>query len=1110
MLLACFCINASAQVKAGDVVSGQVWDDFDPLMMCNVIEIDKNSRIVAHAVTDINGNFSFKIVSPKNKIRISYIGCQTVDLPITKKAFGRIVLKSKNTIKEVTIKAARKSQSAGLSIPMTEISVAQQVIDMKEFEGVAMTTVDEALQGRVAGLDIVSNSGNLGAGTTMRLRGVSTIHGNQNPLVVVNGTILSNNDQAESFDYSNANEERFAELLNVNPEDSESITGLKDAAACAIWGSRGANGVIEIKTKRGARGKTRISYSYRFTGSWQPDGYKLLNGDEYTMYMKEAYFNPRQQSGFADQNSNDFIPEIAYAPEWSEYHMYNDNTDWVDAVKQFGTNQQHYVSLVGGGEKANFRISGGYDHATGTIITQVLDRFSTRVALDYQVSDRIKVQTNFNLTYTKNDRNNTADALGIAYKKMPNLSIYREDENGNDIIGDYYTMNQNITKETGVYAASKVYLDDQYGMKNPVAVAHNSRQQERNINLAPEFIFSYDVLGTQPDQTRLKYDGMVRYDIASNDNDSFMPGWLSTLNQFDSKTGYNKATANNYKSHVLTTRHTLTFTPHFKAEGHSLNLLGRYEYSEGNSSTQNYSTYMVPTTGQIKDPLGGGVPYSPGTGAGEWKRQNVTFQSHYSYKGKYSLTATLRGDCSTAFGPDRRWGFFPGVSARWNISDEPFMEPVRWLSMLSIRPSFGIVGNAPGGEGLFRSKYVTSGSYLCQSGVAPTNIRLVDLRWEKKTSYQIGFDFGIFDNKIDGNVDIYTQTTRDLLNPGFRIPSSSGYSSLTNHNAGELRNVGWEFNLNGHNVVKVGDFAVDFNVSFANNRNRILKMDETVLESLNRDFNYANGSYLSRVQLNNPLGSIYGFRYKGVYQYSEFSEEEVKGLTGPNSPVARNANGEVVYDSKGAPKYMVFNYGGTNEYTFVGGDAIYEDVNHDGQINELDIVYLGSSLPKVTGGFGTKFKYKEWQLNLQFNFRAGNKVVNSARMALENMSTNNNQSIAVNWRWHNEGDIAKLPRAATTKTKFDTYNYLGSDRFVEDASFLRLNYAQLSYTFKPAMLKSIGLTSLRANLTVNNVFCLSKYSGVDPEIPQAGYGAATDSSQTPRSRSFTFGLNLSF
>ena len=270
MLLACVCINASAQVKAGDVISGQVWDDFDPLMMCNVVEIDNNNRIQAHGVTDINGNFSFKIVSPKNKIRISYIGCETLELPINKKAFGKIVLKSKTQLKEVVVEQVRKSQSSGLAIPMTEISVATQTIDMKEFEGLAITTVDEALQGRIAGLDIVQNSGNLGAGTTMRLRGVSTINGNQNPLVVVNGNILSNDDLSESFDYSNANEERFAELLNVNPEDIESITVLKDAAACAIWGSRGANGVIEIKTKRGARGKTRVSYSYRFSGSWQP------------------------------------------------------------------------------------------------------------------------------------------------------------------------------------------------------------------------------------------------------------------------------------------------------------------------------------------------------------------------------------------------------------------------------------------------------------------------------------------------------------------------------------------------------------------------------------------------------------------------------------------------------------------------------------------------------------------------------------------------------------------------------------------------------------------------------------------------------------------------
>ena len=212
MLLACFCVNASAQVKAGDIISGQVWDDFDPLMMCNVVEVDHNNRIVAHGVTDINGNFSFQIKNPKDHIRISYIGCQTVTLPINKKAFGRIVLKSNTVLQDVVVKAVKKSQTTGLSIPMTEISSATQTIDMKEFEGLAMTSVDEALQGRIAGLDIVQNSGALGSGTTMRLRGVSTLFGDNNPLVVVNGNILSNNDLAESFDFSNANEERFAEL----------------------------------------------------------------------------------------------------------------------------------------------------------------------------------------------------------------------------------------------------------------------------------------------------------------------------------------------------------------------------------------------------------------------------------------------------------------------------------------------------------------------------------------------------------------------------------------------------------------------------------------------------------------------------------------------------------------------------------------------------------------------------------------------------------------------------------------------------------------------------------------------------------------------------------
>lgn len=440
------------------------------------------------------------------------------------------------------------------------------------------------------------------------------------------------------------------------------------------------------------------------------------------------------------------------------------------------------------------------------------------------------------------------------------------------------------------------------------------------------------------------------------------------------------------------------------------------------------------------------------------------------------------------------------------------MEKVKWLSMLSIRPSWGYSGGTPGGE-QWRSYYGDGPSYLGKASTVPLNIRLSGLQWETKQSFQVGFDFGFFDDKITGNVDIYTATIKDLLwkDNSYRIPSSSGYGAFAVYNDGKMRNQGWEFNINGNRLLKKGKFSMDFNVSFANNRNRILEMDETLLANTNREFDYTPGAgYLYRVQLNNPLNSIYGFRYKGVYAYSEYSEEEVPGISGPNSPVVRNAAGEPVFDSTGAPKMMVYDYGGARQYLFVGGDAIYEDINHDGQINELDIVYLGSSLPKFTGGFGTRFHYGGWELNLQFNFRAGVKVINQARRNLENMNNNNNQSIAVNWRWHNEGDVALLPRAATANTNFDTYNYLPSDRFVEDASFVRLNYAQLSYTFDKKLLKDLGLSQLRLNFTLNNAFCLTRYSGLDPEHAARGFSPAVDSDTNPRSRSFTFGLSVSF
>jgi TonB-linked SusC/RagA family outer membrane protein len=1077
-------INTFAQ-KAGDIISGTVSDAFGPVTMANVVEIDAANRIVASTVTDINGNFSFKLKNPKNKLRVSFVGHKTVTLPLNRFKYS-ITMQDATQIREVTVTSRKRAEGSGLAIPVDEISTARQSIDMSEFEGLPLTTVDEALQGRIAGLDIVANSGNLGAGTSMRLRGVSNINGSAEPLIVVDGNVWSSG--TEDFDFSSANEEKFAQLLNVNPEDIENISVLKDAAATAIWGSQGANGVIEIKTKRGARGKTRVTYSLRLTGTYQPQGYKLLNGDEYTMLLKEEYFNPR----LSDEASN--IPELNYSPSFPEYEMYNNNTDWVKEVKQTGWRQNHYVALSGGGEKAHFRIGAGYDHETGSIIKQQLDRFTSRVNLDYFVSDRIKIETNIALTYTRNKKNN-GDLLSIAYVRMPNVSIYEQDKDGNNL-SDYYNMLPTITPE----------LRDQLNNKNPVALAHQAKNHETSYNIEPEFKLRYNLLGLDEDKTRLQYEGKVMFNIFNRYEDQYMPLSLSTAGWNDTQNKQsNRTTANSSKSLGVTTTHTLTFTPVFKNRDHFLTMLLRGQLTSGESNSQSTVTWGLPS-GTIQGAGADGIIDGMSTGSGQWRSIYFTYSAHYAYKGKYMADFSVRRDGSTKFGSDQRWGNFPAFSLRWNIHKEPwFQRALPWVSTLSIRPGWGIVGRQPGSEYLFFSKYANGSGYMGSGSVYPQNIRLQNLKWEEKETFNIGTDFGFFDERITGNVELFWQFTTDLLMANRGIPTSSGYNSLAWQNVGNMKNIGWEFNLNGNSIIRAGKFGMDFNITFANNKNQITKMDETCLTSLNNEFDRRNGSYLSRVELNRALGSIYGFRYKGVYQYSDYSPEEIKGVSGPNAPVVRDKNGVVILDENNMTKPMMFCAGSVN-YEFRGGDAIYEDINHDGQINELDIVYLGSSLPKFTGGFGFKLRWGRLSWNNQFNFRYGNKIINRARMNVENMYSNNNQSRAVNWRWRVEGDLTEVPRAL----REHGYNWLGSDRFVEDGSFIRLNYSQLSYSFEPKVIKKLGLSQLNLYVSANNLFCLTKYSGADPEVSYGNLGIVTDNAQTPRSKSFTAGVTIQF
>ena len=1119
---------AMAQISR---ISGTVSDEFDVLPGVNVVEIDASNRMVNATVTDMNGNFVLPIKSQKNKVKFSYMGFVTQVLPINKTVFKIQMSENAKQLQTVEVKAKKKIKTSGLAIPEREVSFSQQSISAKEFEGLGITSVDEALQGRIAGLDIVANSGDLGAGTSMRLRGASTVSTltSNEPLIVVNGNVWS--VDLSDFDTATANDEKFAQLLNVNTEDIEDIKVLKDAAATAIWGSQGANGVIEITTKRGHKGAPQVTYSGKLTLTHQPKGMELLTGDQYTMLLKEAYFNPTQSTLIS------LIPELNYVESDSEYLMFNKNTDWVDLVTQTGLRQNHYVSISGGDDKTLFRISGGYDHETGTIIKQKLNRFSTRMALDYYVNDRIKIMSNFALTYTKNHRNYDG-LLGIARTKMPNLSPYRYDYNANGEeynTGEYYIVpsyaftNHGDSRIVGGTAPFSNRFNDQRDSHNPLASAEYAVNDQTTYDITPELELEYKLLGLDDNSHQLRYNGRVVMNVYNDYTDQSFPRSLVSTPYYNNGSAYNYSR----KNLAFTTTHTLTFQPHFKNEDHYLLAMGRFQLVSGSSSSQSTNVYRLPTS--LETVTAGAYPSGMGSGFNEWRSLYYTFSTHYSYKSRYSVAFSMRLDATTKFGQNNRWGWFPAVSGRWNIIDEPWMKVMRdkvKMTMLSVRPGWGWVGNPPIADYLYLNSFSLGAPYMGTYAMNPNGLNLTELKWENKYTWNIGFDLGFFDDRLKFVVELYHQTTKDMLMPRAGIPSSNGWNSLAYRNVGDMVNKGWEFQIMGDRLLKKGKFFLDLNVNFANNRNVITEMDPLILETLNIDWEEKNRSVLQRVQVDNPFGSIYGFRSKGVYQYSYRTAQEIargkmpsalknQGFTnlqecidgGITFPIAINENGQYIKDAEGNPIQQRFGYkDGTRQgYGFKGGDAIYEDVNHDGNINQLDIVYLGNSLPKLTGGFGFKLHYDRFTLNAQFNYRVKYDILNMARLDMEAMTSNNNQSQAVNYRWRKEGDITTIPRALNGGAENSTnYNTLVSDRFVEDGTFLRLNYLQLSYSFDPKLLKKAHIKQLNVYASANNLFCLTKYTGVDPEIGYGGYGVTTDNNKTPRSKSYTFGLTIGF
>ncbi len=1139
-----FAVIAQTMWAQSKVISGTVEDAMGPIMMANVVERDANNRIVSATQTDMMGNFSMEIKNPKNKLVFSYVGNKTKIVNIGNQTTFNIKMESENTtVSEVVVKG-RRTSSGGLNIDKREISVSQQTFSMDKVDGMAFTSADEALQGEIAGLDIVNNSGNLGAGTSMRLRGVSTLSGNAEPLIVVDDKIFEY-DKAD-FDPENIDEEAFSSLLAVSVDDIANIVVLKDAAATAIWGSQGANGVIQITTKRGARGKPKVTIGYKFTGTWMPAGYDLLNGDNYTMMLKEEFYNPTQSS-----SATSTINEINYIPaeSWAEANNWNKNTDWVKAIKQFGEQHEANFNISGGGQKATFRISGSYNHQLGTIIKQKMDRLTTRLVLDYNVSDRIRFSTNFALTYTDNLKNYTYGSskssgahnnlLAMALAMAPNASIYRYDQYGNNT-GEYFLMNPTVsgmTPDDGNYTSTQ--LQDVVAIGNPVAYANKSWQKEKTYSIVPDFNIKYELLGTENGKTRLTFNGRVYFDIYAYSKPTYMPGSLSNGSYTDSD--YNFITNTESNQFKMGSRLELIFTPAFKNEDYYLTMLARYEAGTQKNTYQYIGQNAIPNgiESATIDASLIGMDNQPSTTKSAW--QNAVYNAHFSYKSRYNVGFSLRADGNSKFGPKNPWFVSPSVSLRYNLSEEAFFEPLRKVvSMFGIRGSWGITGSSSVAVDNYFNQYNSrAGRYGTSYYTTMSGMKLDDLRPQKKTGLNLGFNLGLLNDMFEFDLNLYKENTKDLIMKGIPIPTSATWNTSTTlsyGNVGEMENKGWELSVNANRFVKVGKFSVSASVNLAQNVNKLLEMDQRVLDNLNSQPSWSNRgskSILSRVVVGDPLCSIYGFQNLGVFQYTYDyltnyntkqlqlqAQAKARGESynwdyegwinqqladGKTFPVATDEEGKVIMTNTGVPKHLTYYYGDT-EYEFKGGDAIYEDVNHDGTINELDIKYLGNSLPKMQGGFSLTLQYGNWKLISRFNFRWGNKIINTARMGLESMYGTENQCSSVTYRWRKDGDVTQIPRAL-----YGTgYNYQVSSRFVEDGSFLRFNNLQLSYSVPKKSLKKLGLNSLSAYVTMNNLFCWTKYTGIDPEIASGTYTPASDGATTPRSKSITASLSFGF
>lgn len=1073
LTLLLLALVTSMQIMAQTKLSGMIVDDSndEPLIGASILVQGTSVGCVA----DYDGNFTLNVPQGKNTIVVSSVGYVSQTIKLTGQSTMVIRLKQDSQVMDEVVVVGygtmKKSDLAG----------ASSSLDEKTLKSAPMTNLDQSFQGRIAGVTAVQTSGAPGSAVSINVRGQATINAGSDPLYVVDGVIFQAQDNSGSSlgladALGNGSHSTVSPLSLLNPSDIVSIEVLKDASATAIYGAQGANGVVLITTKQGQAGDAKFTYNGSVTVQRQTQRLDVLNLREFA-----EFYNDLAAQGEISQ------PDEVY----SDPSILGVGTNWQDAVFQTALQHQHQISAEGGTEKINYYISGSYMDQEGTIIGSDFERYSFRVNLSSQLKKWLKLGLNATYTHTSESlklADSDEGLISYSLTTPPDIQIYNID-------GGY----SSVSKEG-------------YTNPNPIALAMLD-----DILLYRESLTGSIYADVTPIKN-LTWHIQFGFDLGGSKGDTYSPmvdlgTWSRESNE--SRIQHN---SNDYWSLSNYIQYNMQFGKHAITA-----MIGQECWESSYEYTSVYNTGLPSDI--VHNPYLGTGEAQIGEGWGSSSMASFFTRETYNYDDKYLATYTYRYDGSSNFGPNNRWAGFHSVAVAWRFTNEKWVqENMTWLSNGKIRLGWGQTGNSNIGS----YKWGASMSVM-ETGLGtsyrPANLKNLDIKWETQEQWNLGFDLGFWDNRINLTVDLYKKTSEDMLMQ-LNLPSIMGTSGNESSaldapygNYGDIENKGIEIALNLRPFSsKNFEWTSDINISI--NRNKLKSLSgSTALVG------YGQWSdVVSRTEPGQSLYGFYGYVVEGIYQdFEDILNSPVNTLVS-NNPIIDNGDG--TYSWSTDPD----DYSRTNT-TWVG-DIKFKDVNGDGIIDENDKTRIGSPLPKWTFGWNNTFRYKQFDLNIFINGSVGNKVANYLNMKLTHMNSvwtnqlddvlgravltaaDGNTSAAY---WYDDisnvvvsNPDAKLPRA-TVNDPND--NDAFSTRYIEDGSYIRLKSITLGYTFDKKVIDKIGLTNLRLTLNATNLLTITGYDGYDPEV---GLSTASDNvfgldnGRYPSPMTFTFGLNVSF